>query len=258
MTDRLPADRSAPVVQSFLGHLDDLRRAVVWALAAVAGGMLTMLALAPRVLRWLEHPLRAAGMDPASFLRVLRVTGGVDMLLRLVLWGGLVLAAPFVVLAAAWFVFPGLTARERRVVRRAGCAGAGLFAVGAATGYFLVLPPVLQVLRAMNAWLGVTSDFVEWGSYVSFVGKLVLAFGAAYELPLVLLVLGGMGLVASAGLRRVRRHVIVGLLVAGMLLTPPDPLSQVLLAVPLMALYEACIWLLWLRERRLRNAGGDS
>jgi sec-independent protein translocase protein TatC len=117
-------------------------------------------------------------------------------------------------------------------------------------GYFVTLPVALELMLRINRWLGVRCEFVELGDYVSFVLKLLICFGLAFELPVIVLALGTVGVVNSGQLRRYRRHVIVGLLVAAMLLTPPDPVTQLLMAAPMALLYEACIWLVRLIERR--------
>jgi len=119
-------------------------------------------------------------------------------------------------------------------------------------GYFVTMPVALRMMFRINAWMRVSCEFVELSDYVSFVLRLLIAFGLAFELPVVVVVLGSIGVVSSDQLRAKRRHVIVGLLIAAMLLTPPDPLTQILMAGPLVLLYELCIWVVWFRERARR------
>jgi len=246
----LPADEmDSHGSKPFVEHLDDLRRTILWSLIALGGGMAFAFPLAPYVLTLLKVPVARAGADPETFLRVLRVAGGLSITLRIGFWGGLLLALPFILLAVAWFVFPGLTLRERKTIRNALGVAVLLFAAGVAFGYFLVLPSVVRLMLRINEWLGLVCDFVELGDYVSFVLRLLIAFGLAYELPVVIVVLGHLGIVTSHSLRAYRRHVVVGLLVAAMLLTPPDPLSQLMMALPLVLLYEICIWIVWARQR---------
>ncbi len=237
----------------FVEHLDDLRRTLLWSVVSLGVGMAFAFPLAPHVLTLLKVPVARAGKDPETFLRVLRVAGGLSITLRIGFWGGLLLALPFILMAVAWFVFPGLTVRERRAIRNALGLAVLLFAVGVSFGYFMVLPSVMQLMLRINEWLGLTSDFVELGDYVAFVLRLLIAFGLAYELPVVIIVLGNLGIVTSQSLRAYRRHVVVGLLVAAMLLTPPDPLSQLMMALPLVVLYEICIWIVWARQRAAKK-----
>lgn len=252
---RVPLPAEAPdgmATKPFVDHLDDLRRTILWSLASLVAGMAVVFPLAPYVLAWLKGPVARAGLDPDTFLRVLRVAGGLSITLRIGLWGGVLLALPFILIAVGWFVFPGLTRRERQTVRRALWMAVLLFATGVAFGYVIVLPAVVQLMIRINTWLGLMTEFVELGDYVSFVLRLLIAFGLAYELPVVVVALGHLGILTSRSLRNYRRHVAVGLLVTAMLLTPPDPLSQIMMALPLVALYEVCIWIVWARERSAR------
>jgi sec-independent protein translocase protein TatC len=161
------------------------------------------------------------------------------------------LAAPVIVWIIAWFVFPGLTARERMALRRGGLVAVGLFVVGVAMGYAMTLPVALRMMLGINSWLGEPqTPFVDLADFVAFELKLLLGFGLAFQLPVVLLALGSVGIISSKQLREKRRHVIVCVFVLAMLLTPPDPITQVMMALPLALLYEACVWLLRAMERR--------
>lgn len=234
----------------FLAHLEDLRRTILWSLAVIALGVLVTIPLVPWIVSILQHPVRQAGRDPAEFLKIIQIAGGFSVAMRVSFWGGLVISAPVVVLLIGHFVFPGLTPRERNAVRRASGFAVALFAVGVIMGYVVTLPTAVKVLLGVNQWLGKESEFVVLSDYMSFALKLLLAFGLAFELPVVVLALGSAGLVTSAQLRDKRRYVIVGLMILAMLLTPPDPVTQILMAAPLSLLYEGCIWLLYFRERR--------
>jgi sec-independent protein translocase protein TatC len=115
------------------------------------------------------------------------------------------------------------------------------------------LPVAFQMMRQIEVWMGTPAEFWETGNYVSFAIKLLLAFGVAFQFPMLVFMLGALGFVSSTQLRDKRRHVIVGLLVVAMLMTPgPDPFSQVLMAAPLIVFYETAIGLVWLRERQRR------
>jgi sec-independent protein translocase protein TatC len=241
--------RSKPFVE----HLADLRSAVLWSLAAMAVGIGATIPLNPLILRLLKAPLAAAGKNPDQFLIVLGVGGGFSTAIRLSTWGGILLSLPLVLWAVAWFVFPGLTRRERRAVLRALGAGALLFAGGVAFGGY-TLPLALKLMFAVNDWLGIACNFVELDNYVGFILKLLLAFGLSFEFPIVLVALGSLEIVTSRQLREKRRHVIVIIFIVAMVLTPPDPLSQVLMAIPMTILYEASIWIVRAQERKRASA----
>lgn len=234
----------------FFDHLHDLRTTIIQCLAALTIGILIAVPAAPRLLDMLEAPLRKAGKDPDTFLVIFRVVEPFSITMKITFWGGLILALPFVLYFIARFVFPGLLARERKAVLWSLGVGAVLFAAGVTMGYVLTLPVALKVMFRIGEWLGKSPPFIELSNYVSFTLRLLVAFGCAFELPVVVLALGRLKLVASSQLREKRRHVIVAIMVLAMLLTPSDPYTMILMALPLAALYEICIWIIWGWERK--------
>jgi len=243
--------------QSFLAHLEDLRRTILLSAGTLVVTMGLVIPFVPRILDLLATRLDAAGVDPAKALQVIGVASGFALTMRLVFWSGLILALPVILFFVANFVFPGLTRGERKVVLRALSFAAVLFAAGVAMGYFMTVPVALRFMFRIEAWLGVRREFIEIGDYVSFILKLLLAFGLAFELPVVVLALGSLGIVDSSQLRSKRRHVLVGLLVMAMFLTPQDPLTMLLMAVPLAVLYEVCIWMIRAEERHRAAKNGQ-
>lgn len=243
--DETPGDPPKP----FLQHLEELRRALLGSLAALTAGMVVAIPLAPRVFRALQAPLQRATGDAEPFLRTLDVTGGFQLAFRLVFWTGLLISLPAIAVFLGAFVVPGLTARERRLASRALIAASALFVFGVALGYRISLPVALTVMLRINTWLGVRAEWVVT-SYVVFALQLLAAFGLAFEMPVVLAVLGRLGIVSSGQLRAQRRLVIVLILVLSMLLTPPDVFTQLIMGLPLVVLYEACILLIRASERR--------
>ena len=151
--------------------------------------------------------------------------------------------------AADLELVPGaMIAGKFRLERVIGRGGMG--SVWAARHVQLDMPVALKFMIRVNEWIGTSCEFWEEADYVSFVLKLLLAFGLAFELPVVVLALGSMGIVSSEQLRDKRRHVIIGLLVLAMFLTPADPYTMILMAAPMTVLYEFCIWMTWYRERK--------
>lgn len=244
---------TAGETKPFLDHLTDLRTTVIHSLLCLAAGMLVALPLAPLILRAVKAPLVRIGIDPASFLRVIHVAGGLSVTLRVVFWSGLVLSLPFVLLVIGRFVLPALREREKRMLFHSAGLAVAFFVAGVALAYVVILPLSVRMIMRINAWLGVSWAFVELGDYVSFVLRLLLAFGLTFELPVLVLGLGRLGLLHSRQLRAWRSYVVVGILVAAMLLTPPDPVTQVAMGLPLILLYEACIWMIWFGERAKRR-----
>lgn len=238
-------------VKPFLEHLEDLRRTLIRCLLTLGLAVLACLPLAPRLLAVLTVPLAKAGAEPARFLRSLEVVGAFSVTLRVAFWSGLLISTPLLLGFVAAFVFPGLTPREKDVVVKTAGFALGLFTLGVVLGYELVLPVALRLMFRWHEWLGVRAEWVVT-AYVAFATQLLIGFGLAFELPVVVLALGRLGLVTSTWLREKRRHAIVAALVVGMLLTPPDVPSQLMMAVPLILLYEVCIWGVWMGERRAR------
>ncbi len=236
----------------FIEHLDDLRQALVRSVLCLALGVAVAIPLAPKVLMWLKSPVSRANLDPDKFLTVLSVGGGLSIAMKTILWTAVLLSAPFILWSVAWFVFPGLTRKEKRVATVAVAVAVVLFAVGVGFGYWM-LPMGLQMFLAINEWLGVSCQFWDLADYVQFVLRILLAFGLTFEIPVVVLALGFLGIINSDQLRRTRRHVILALLILSMVVTPQtDPFSMLFLTVPLALLHEACIWILRVKERRAK------
>lgn len=167
----------------------------------------------------------------------------IKMWLSVSFFGGLLLSLPALILIIGFFVMPGVRDVERRAMTRIALFSGGLFMLGIVMGYVVTLPLALDLMLRVGGRLGGESIWF-YNKYISFALQLLLGFGVAFQLPVVILILGKMGLVNSRQLREKRRHVIVALLVVAMVLTPPDVLTQLLMAAPLILLYEFCIWFL--------------
>ena len=173
----------------------------------------------------------------------------VKMWIVVTFFGGILVSLPFLVFFIGLFVMPGVRDVERKVMTRVAAFSGGLFLTGIAMGYFITLPLALDLMLRVGGRLGGESIWF-YNKYIAFSLQLLLAFGVAFQMPVVILILGRMGLVSSSQLREKRRHVIVAMFIVAMLLTPPDPLTQVIMALPLILLYEFCIWFLHLSGNR--------
>ncbi|MBC8453666.1 twin-arginine translocase subunit TatC [PVC group bacterium] len=235
--------------KSFLGHLEDLRSTILWSLLFLLVGIVIAIPLAPFLVEILSYPIETADLHEKISLKVIHVGGPVLIAMKLILWTGILLSIPFIVLTVARFVFPGLTKKEKTVAIRGATLAVLLFISGVIMGYVWTLPVALKVTISIGEWLKSPAEFWETSNYVSFVLRLLIAFGLAFQLPVVVLALGKLGIIDSSQLRSKRRHVIVGLMIMAMFLTPSDPFTMVLMATPLIALYEGCIWIIWAGER---------
>ena len=229
-------------------HLAELRRRLFWVvgawlLAAVVAGF-----WAREVFELLMLPAVAAVRAKGGTLLAIAPAELFFTYVKSALLAGFIVALP-VSLYHAWaFVAPGLYANERRFALPFVLATSLLFAVGCAFGYFIAFPTIFDWFLSLEA------DYVKtsWTTQAvfSFVARLYLVFGAGFELPAVIVFLALAGVVTPAALARSRRYAILAMFIAAAILTPADPASQILLAVPLMLLYEAGIWTARLLVRR--------
>jgi sec-independent protein translocase protein TatC len=177
-------------------------------------------------------------------------------------YGGLVVASPFIFYFIAQFVFPALKMREKKYVYRGLAFGAGLFLIGVCFCYFILMPWALMASVQYAEWLGFTANQWRAEDYVAFVCKFMLGMGLGFELPVVVLTLVKIGVLSYRTLAAGRPYVIVISAVLGAVLTTPEVITQILMAVPLYVLYEICVWVAWYWERQEKKreaaeAAGD-
>lgn len=175
-------------------------------------------------------------------------------------YASILITSPFVLYFIASFVFPALKLREKRYIFRGLFWGLGLFLTGVAFCYFLLMPIALSASVSYTEWLGFGVPQWRAEDYISFTSKFMLGMGLGFEMPVVILVLVKIGVLNYRLLAAGRRYVIVISFIMGAVLTTPEVVTQVLMAVPLMVLYEISIWITWYWERqdRLRAAAGET
>ena len=237
---------SAPGSMSLIEHLEELRSVIVHTLIAAAAATMVCWFFSSRLLDILVGPIAEYGVyfnaPNEAFLTRIKISAVV----------GLFLVLPYIFFKAYSFVIPGLYVKERRVVTPLLLATTGLFYLGVAFSFLVVTP---QVIRFM---LGFGTEYMEpliaIGSYFAFVARLCLAFGVIFELPLVVLFLSMIGLVDPRWLLSTWRYAVVIIVVFAALLTPPDAVSQLMMAVPVTFLYVSSILISIMVTRNRRRA----
>jgi sec-independent protein translocase protein TatC len=172
---------------------------------------------------------------------------------QVALYGGIVLASPFIFYFVAAFIFPALKMREKHYVYRGLGFGAGLFLVGVAFCYFALMPVALAASQKYSQWLGFSVFQWKADEYISFVCRFMLGMGLGFEMPVIILTLVRIGVLNYRLLSKGRRYMIVINLILGALLTTPEVITQVIMFIPLQFLYEVSIWVAWYWERQDRK-----
>ena len=230
---------AVPVEKTFISHRVELRDRIIRAGASVLVVFIGLVYWAPDIFRLLAHPL-IQNLPKDGKLIVTDVTGSFFVPMKVTMLVALVIALP-VVLYQIWaFIAPGLYQHERKLVVPLVGSSYTLFLCGMAFAYFVVFPTIFRVMAHYNAPLGVemTTDIDK---YVGFVLTMFLAFGVTFEVPIIVVILARMGIVTVKKLRQIRPYVIVGAFGISAVVTPPDVFSQLILAVPLVILYEVGI-----------------
>jgi len=173
---------------------------------------------------------------------------------HIALYAALILSAPFWLFFMGQFILPALHVRERRVLFVWLGWGTFLFFTGVLLTYFLLLPVALRASVKYSELLGFNGFDWRADDYISFVTKFLFGMGLGFQFPVVILILVKVGILNSRILAKYRRHVCVASFIMGAVLTTPEVITQVAMAIPLYLLYEICIWIAWYWERKKRKA----
>jgi sec-independent protein translocase protein TatC len=235
MTDVTDNIKSTPLVQ----HLIELRNRLLYCLAAVFIVFLALFAFANEIYTFVATPLQVFLPETSSMIATEVATPFLTPF-KLTFFVAFVLAIPFVLYQLWAFLAPGLYENEKGLVLPLLTSSVLLFYAGIAFAYYVVFPLVFGFFTSV-APEGVTV-MTDIGSYLDFVLKIFFAFGIAFEIPIATILLIRSGMVSADTLAKKRPYIVVACFIAGMLLTPPDVISQVLLAVPMWMLFECGIF----------------
>ena len=247
--ERLQDEANDPP-RPFIEHFIDLRDCIIRCVLAWVVAMVVVAPFSPWIIEALQQPILSSGLhEQGVTVEGLEIGVGFSLFMTTMLWGGTILSLPALLYFIFQFVFPGLRRHERNIVLSTLIAGVVLFLSGVWLCFSFTLRLAVEALMAINTWMNVPVTILQVESYIGFVLKILLAFGLAFQFPLILLVLGWLGLISAQTLKSHRGIAIVLIFTVAMVLTPPDPLSQIIMAVPMCLLYELTIILVRLREK---------
>lgn len=235
-----PSEREKPM--GFFDHLEELRWTLVKCALAFAFFAMLIAFFMKRFNDVILWPLRHVQhqMYPKEFsldLGTISIMEPFTIIIQMCLMGGLIMAAPFMLFFIGQFVAPALNPKELRMVLPTAFLGLILFVLGAAFSFFLLVPSTIRVSLELNELFGFTQRWTP-GAYYSLLTWLTLGVGAAFEFPLLIVLMVYMGLVTVAKLRGWWKHALVIVFVIAAIVTPtPDPVTQTMLALPLYGLY---------------------
>ena len=220
---------------SFTAHLAELRTRLIRSFIAVAVGFLVSYAFVENIFEFLMRPMLQA-MPPGSPLVFTSLTEGFFTYFKLALTSGICLASP-VILYQLWrFIAPGLLEHEKRYALPFVISVTLFFVLGASFCYYVVFPSIFRFLMSFSS--DIVRPMPSIKDYLSFSSKLLLTFGLIFEYPPLVFFFAKVGLVKGTWLASQRRYAIVLIFILSAVITPPDAVSQILMALPMMALYE--------------------
>ena len=261
MVDPTPEDEAAleATQAPLMEHLLELRRRLIWAILSFALCFAFCFAFSTEILHFLERPLAATtnhliytALPEIFFTQV-----------KIAMFGGLCLGFPMIAAQIWIFVAPGLYRHEKRAFLPFLLWTPVLFVMGAAFVYYVMLPFTVKFfgsyqMPATKGTMGIELQ-AKVSDWLDLVMTLIIAFGLTFQLPVLLSLLGKVGIVSSQSLKNMRKFAIVGLFAVAAIFTPPDAISMLSLAVPLVALYEVSVFSVLMIERgRAKDAAARS
>lgn len=237
----------APLIE----HLIELRTRLIWCVAGFMAAFVVSFFFSSDILHFLVLPFKWGTGQDVSLISI-KLLGVFLVKLKIAFFGGLFIGFPLIATQVYRFVAPGLYKHEKAAFLPYLVATPIFFILGASLVYFFLLPVAIHFFTALAGTSGVAL-MPDIEAYLDFVMMLILAFGLCFQLPVILTLLGQIGILSYDQLKSGRKFAIVGVFIVAAVLTPPDPISQVAMAVPLMALYELSVQAVRLIDARRKK-----
>jgi sec-independent protein translocase protein TatC len=244
----------APLIE----HLIELRKRLMFCVIGFVVAFIVSFIFSSDILYYLVLPFKWGTGTDVSLISI-KLLGVFLVKLKLAFFGGIFIAFPLIATQIYRFMAPGLYAHEKNAFRPYLIATPIFFLLGAGLVYFFLLPTAIHFFYTLAAGTGSEDQnaiqlMPDIEAYLDFVMMLILAFGFCFQLPVILTLLGHIGVVTYEQLKSGRKFAIVGVFIVAAIVTPPDPISQIAMAVPLMGLYEVSVQAVRFLESRRKKA----
>ncbi|MFV9511841.1 twin-arginine translocase subunit TatC [Tepidibacillus sp. LV47] len=232
-----------------VGHLEELRKRIIWIIIFFVISLIVGFMLADPVIRYFTHDLNAKNIT----WNVFRLSDALRVYMYFAFAIGITISLPFALFQIWLFIAPGLTKRERKATMWFIPTAFILFLLGVSFAYFILFPMVVNFLSNISKQLGVVEVY-GIAQYFSFMLNIVIPFGIVFELPVVVVFLTRLGIISPKLLIKIRKLAYFVLIIVAVTITPPEPMSDILVSVPLILLYEISIILSKVASKKRQQA----